>query len=137
MTAIALFPSVLGVRPGILDAAQRLRQAGHDVLVVDLYGGRTFDESLAALSELPSLYTEPDGSFAWNSLPGEERWQLSGCMYDRGPDLAYVDLFGQCESRSLATFLDQLRGPSSQLMVQLRERGTFVTTEAFLVGWAS
>ena len=94
--------------------------------------GRTFDESLAALSELPSLYTEPDGSFAWNSLPGEERWQLFGCLYDRGPELAYVDLFGQCESRSLALFLDCLRGPQAELMVQLRERGTFVTAEAFL-----
>lgn len=50
MTAIALFPSVLGVRPGILDAAQRLRQAGHDVLVVDLYGGRTFDEYEPAMA---------------------------------------------------------------------------------------
>lgn len=94
--------------------------------------GRTFDDALAALSELPSLYTEPDGSFAWNSLPGEERWQLSGCLYDRGPELAYVDLFGQCASRSLALFLDCLRGPDTQLMVQLRERGTFVTTEAFV-----
>jgi hypothetical protein len=96
--------------------------------------GRTFDDALAALSELPLLYTEPDGSFAWNSLPGEERWQLSGCLYDRGPDLAYVDLFGQCGNRSLATFFDQLRGPEADLMVQLRERGTFLSAAAFLRG---
>ena len=30
MTRIALFHSVLGVRPGVLDAAERLRAAGHD-----------------------------------------------------------------------------------------------------------
>jgi len=43
MTNIALFQSVLGVRPGVQDAAERLRAGGHDVTVVDQYGGRTFD----------------------------------------------------------------------------------------------
>lgn len=43
MTQIALFHSVLGVRPGVADAADRLRAAGHDVLVVDQYDGRTFE----------------------------------------------------------------------------------------------
>ena len=44
MASIALFHSVLGVRPGITDAAGRLRGAGHDVLVVDQYDGRVFDD---------------------------------------------------------------------------------------------
>jgi len=44
MAEIALFHSVLGVRPGIHDAAQRLRTAGHEVLVVDQYDGRVFDD---------------------------------------------------------------------------------------------
>lgn len=43
MTHVALFHSVLGVRPGIHDAANRFRAAGHDVLVVDQYEGQTFD----------------------------------------------------------------------------------------------
>lgn len=43
MTQIALFHSVLGVRPGIHDAAARLRGAGHHVLIVDQYDGRVFD----------------------------------------------------------------------------------------------
>lgn len=41
---VALFHSVLGVRPGVLDAADRLRAAGHDVLVVDQYDGAVFDD---------------------------------------------------------------------------------------------
>ena len=41
---IALFHSVLGVRAGIEDAVQRLTAAGHDVVVVDQYAGRTFDD---------------------------------------------------------------------------------------------
>jgi dienelactone hydrolase len=48
MASIALFHSALGVRPGINDAAARLRAAGHDVLVVDQYGGRVFDDYAAA-----------------------------------------------------------------------------------------
>jgi dienelactone hydrolase len=43
MTNIALFHSVLGVRPGVHDAAERLRAEGHDVSVVDQYDGRSFD----------------------------------------------------------------------------------------------
>ena len=50
MTTVALFHSVLGVRQGVLDAAERLRQDGHDVLVVDLYDGRTFDDYPPAMS---------------------------------------------------------------------------------------
>lgn len=44
MTDIALFHSVLGVRPGVEDAAGRLRADGHHVLVVDQYDGRVFDD---------------------------------------------------------------------------------------------
>lgn len=44
MTQIVLFPSVLGVRQGVHDAADLFRENGHDVLVVDQYGGRVFDD---------------------------------------------------------------------------------------------
>lgn len=44
MTRIALFHSVLGVRPGVLAAAEVFRSAGHQVQVVDQYAGRVFDD---------------------------------------------------------------------------------------------
>lgn len=44
MTNIALFHSVLGIRHGIHDAADRLRAHGHEVLPVDQYDGRVFDD---------------------------------------------------------------------------------------------
>jgi len=44
MTDIVLFHSVLGVRPGITDAATRLRADGHRVLIVDQYDGRVFTD---------------------------------------------------------------------------------------------
>jgi dienelactone hydrolase len=50
MATVALFPSVLGVRQGVLDAAARLRGDGHEVLVADLYDGRTFDDYPPALA---------------------------------------------------------------------------------------
>ena len=56
MPQIALFHSVLGVRPGVLDAAERLRAAGHEVTVIDQYDGRVFDDYTEA-----STYAEAAG----------------------------------------------------------------------------
>lgn len=58
MANVALFHSVLGVRPGVLDAAERLRAHGHDVLVVDQYDGRVFDDYAEA-----SAFVERIGSY--------------------------------------------------------------------------
>lgn len=44
MTSIALFHSVLGVRPGVQAAADLLRSHGHDVTIVDQYHGIVFDD---------------------------------------------------------------------------------------------
>ena len=55
MTAIAVFHSVLGVRPGVLDAATRLGSDGHDVLVVDQYDGKVFDEYEPAMAYAQSV----------------------------------------------------------------------------------
>lgn len=48
MTFIALFHSVLGPRPGLTDAAERLRAAGHEVRIVDQYGGGIFEDYVEA-----------------------------------------------------------------------------------------
>jgi dienelactone hydrolase len=56
MTSIALFHSALGVRPGISEAADRLRAAGHQVSVVDQYDGLVFDDYAKG-----SAYTEQVG----------------------------------------------------------------------------
>lgn len=44
MATIALFHGILGVRPGELDGARRLTEAGHEVRVVDQYEGEVFDD---------------------------------------------------------------------------------------------
>ncbi|MGI8808742.1 MAG: dienelactone hydrolase family protein [Acidimicrobiales bacterium] len=50
MAAIALFHSVLGVRPGVHDAAGRLGAAGHAITTIDQYDGRVFDDYQEAAS---------------------------------------------------------------------------------------
>lgn len=43
MAEVVMFHSVLGLRPGVLGAAERLRTAGHTVHTPDLFGGEVFD----------------------------------------------------------------------------------------------
>lgn len=50
MADILLFHSVLGVRAGITETADRLRASGHSVEVVDVLDGRTFDDYEAAIA---------------------------------------------------------------------------------------
>jgi dienelactone hydrolase len=44
MAEVVLFHSVLGLRPGVIAAAERLRAAGHTVHAPDYFDGEVFDE---------------------------------------------------------------------------------------------
>lgn len=44
MAEVVLLHSVLGLRPGVIAAADRLRAAGHTVHAPDLYDGEVFDD---------------------------------------------------------------------------------------------
>jgi dienelactone hydrolase len=44
MAEVVLFHSVLGIRPGVIAAADRLRAAGHTVHTPDYYDGEVFDD---------------------------------------------------------------------------------------------
>ena len=44
MAEMVLLHSVLGLRPGVIAAADRLRAAGHTVHTPDLYDGEVFDD---------------------------------------------------------------------------------------------
>ncbi|HEY2131254.1 MAG TPA: dienelactone hydrolase family protein [Streptosporangiaceae bacterium] len=60
MSDILLFHSVLGLRAGVLEAADRLRAAGHTVHTPDFFAGRTFDEYPPAFEWLESIGGIPD-----------------------------------------------------------------------------
>jgi len=66
MTTIALFHSVLGVRPGVLAAAEVFRAAGHQVRVIDTYDGRVFDDydEASAFAQSIGYPTLMDGALA-------------------------------------------------------------------------
>lgn len=57
---IVLFHSVLGVRAGVSDAADRFRAAGHQVHVVDLYEGVRFDDYDDGAAHVESLGGAPE-----------------------------------------------------------------------------
>src|SRR5215207_9988999 len=44
MAEVVLFHSVLGLRPGVIAAADRLRAAGHTIHTPDLFNGEVFDD---------------------------------------------------------------------------------------------
>ena len=52
MATIALFHSVLGIRPGLLEFADTLRAAGHEVHVIDQNEGKVFDEYEPAMAHM-------------------------------------------------------------------------------------
>lgn len=74
MTTVALFHPVLGIRQGVLDAAERLRTDGHQVVVADLFEGRTFDDYPPAMS------------FAWEELGQEVLLQRAHAAVADLPD---------------------------------------------------
>ena len=51
MTEIVLFHSAYGLRPAVLDFAEALRAAGHEVHTPDLYDGAVFDTLEAAVAK--------------------------------------------------------------------------------------
>lgn len=72
MTTVVIFHSVLGIRRGELDAAARLRDAGHEVLLPDQFDGRVFDDYEPAMAFSRTLgddYRERRGLAAVAGLP--------------------------------------------------------------------
>jgi dienelactone hydrolase len=69
MAEVVLFHSGYGLRPAVLDWAERLRSAGHRVHTPDLYNGRSFDtldEATAARDAIgvPELMRRADAAVA-------------------------------------------------------------------------
>jgi hypothetical protein len=82
-----------------------------------------FDAAAAAMTGLPRLYFEPDGSFVWTGQHGSEPWQVDGNLIDRGDVLAYVELKGHCPEEQFNELLQALGWPQSPLAFQLPRRG--------------
>lgn len=93
--------------------------------------GVTFDLAAERLQALPRFYYEPDGSFAWFAAAGEAPWRLEGNLFDRGDELAYVDLKGTCPEADFDAILTALRWPQSSLLFQLPQVGVYLDEPDF------
>ncbi len=91
----------------------------------------TFEQAETALTQLPRVYFEPDGSFGWFSASESPRWDLGGLLYDRGDRVMYAELSGICPPRELLQLLSALGSDEEPLLVQLIEPALFVEPEEF------
>jgi dienelactone hydrolase len=74
MAEVLLFHHALGLTPGVVEFADALRAAGHDVHTPDLYDGRTFTElsdGVAYAEEVGFGTIIERGSAAAEALPAE------------------------------------------------------------------
>lgn len=92
----------------------------------------SFEEAFAALSVLPRLFIEPDGSFVWvSSDAAEPTWQVDGTLYDRNGRLLYAELKGNCTQQPFAKLLEALGAAGSETIVQLVRHAVILDTAEF------
>jgi hypothetical protein len=91
----------------------------------------TFEEAEAALTRLPRLYFEPDGSFGWFAAADQPRWEIGGMLYDRGDRLMYAELNGACPAAAFRQLLEAFGSSRGLLVVQLIEQAIFLDAEEF------
>jgi hypothetical protein len=94
----------------------------------------TFDGAYAKLAKLPGMFVEPDGWFAWESEPGEPRWQIAGQLHDRGLTLAHaeVKISGGPPASRVNAFLEAFGWPESPLLFVDVRAGALLDADAVL-----
>lgn len=91
-----------------------------------------FEEALAALSQLPHLFAEPDGSFVWRSPAGDEpHWQVDGNLIDRGETLFYAEIKGKCPASAFDQLLACVTEAGTPLAYEWVERGLLMNDATF------
>lgn len=92
--------------------------------------GVSFEEACEALSRLPRMFCEPDGSFVWRSAEGPP-WQVDGVLYDAGPQLMYVELKGSCPAGEFDRLLSAFGHQRVPLVFQMLREGIVLGETAF------
>jgi len=91
----------------------------------------SFEQAVEALSALPRMFIELDGSFVWTATDGDSRRQVDGVLYDRDDRLLYVELQGVCTQEEFDSFLATFGWPETTLMFQLRQEAVYLTEDEF------
>ena len=90
----------------------------------------SFEQAAEALSRLPRMFVEPDGSFVWTAAEAP-RWQVDGVLYDRGGRLLYVELHGCCPTERFDELLAALGGRDTKFAFQLLREAVFLDEAEF------
>jgi hypothetical protein len=114
---------------------------GHAIQVLLEFNARvqfesSFEQTSDRFVDLPGLFFEPDGSYAWNRYanPGSQQAteQIQGMLYDRIDHVEYCEAKGHCTLATISQFLEALKGPTKSTVIQLPAEGVFLTEEEFL-----
>ncbi len=92
--------------------------------------GISYDEVADALSRLPRLFLEPDGSLVWVS-PEDPARKLNAQITDDGRQVMYVELRGTCRWEELVPILSALGWPSLPLMFQWLPESVLLAESSF------
>lgn len=125
-------------RPKSVPPAKAVLIAGAPLSILDVSAASqsaplppSFEAAAEALSRLPRLHLELDGSFVWRADSGEPSWQVDGNLYDREGHLVSVVLKGCCpEDRFDALVRCTCESPTP-LMFQLVQEAVFVDENEF------
>jgi len=124
-------PSQVRIGPVLPLAGRQIQTLVIDPASLNVPCACSFEDAAAALSALPRMYCEPDGSFVWVSEHDEPSWQLDGNLYDRDQRLFFVDLKGTCPAHRFDELLRTLGWPETPLVVQLVREAIFVEEAEF------
>lgn len=86
----------------------------------------TFEQTEAALAELPRMFIEPDGSLVWVSDDPERPWQLDGMLLDRGGKMLSVELKGTAPLDCWEHVFKAVGWPEVELMFQLTQEAVWI-----------
>ena len=91
----------------------------------------SFEQLADRLAALPRFFLEPDGSFVWVVESNDARFQLDGLLVDDGSQMLNVEIKGTAGREVFSLFLSKLCSPEETVVVQLVERGVYLTLDDF------
>lgn len=132
------FQITLHARPAEARSDGTLEIAGRTITTLDVPQAAlancfrvSFEETAAALAQLPRMFIEPDGSFVWVSSSADVPWQVDGMLYDRDERLLFIDVKGTCPARAFDQLLAAVGWPDTEVMMQLTREAVFLDEATF------
>jgi hypothetical protein len=96
----------------------------------------TFEQTMERLAELPGVDAEPDGFFVVSGGPREDRWRVSGHLWDFSDRLHRMELHGECPAETLQALWRCCGGPEAAIACELVREGVALDEATFL-RWAA